>query len=287
MTETLAPAHLKTQRSVLERMLLVLAAPFAVFLQHRHLIVRIARREVEQRYRGSALGLLWTLITPLLMLLVYTFVFSVVFNSKWTGEGADKSFSLLLFSGMIVFGILSEPMNRAPALMLENVSYIKKVVFPLDALAWVSLLSTLFNAFVSFLIWTAVYLFLAGIPPWTLILLPIVLLPLCLLAVGCTWLLAAFGVYLRDLRQIIPVVTTVLMFGSPVFFPRTAVPARYQLLMDLNPLTGALEMTRSVAIYGHVPSWGPWALMLVACWVIFTAGHFAFQRMRGGFADVV
>lgn len=262
-----------------------LAAPFTGALRHRELILRMARREVEMRYRGSALGLVWSLITPLLMLGVYTFVFSQVFNSKWSGT--DTPFALLLFAGLIVFGILSEPVNRAPALMFENISYVKKVVFPLDALAWVALLSTLFTAAVNVVIWTLFHLVAVGLPPWTAILLPVLLLPLCLLTVGLVWLLSSLGVFVRDLRQAVPVVTTILMFLSPVFYPVSAAPPWIQGLMRLSPLAMALDQSRDALVAGRLPDWTVWLVQLAVSWVVFALGYAWFQRSRRGFADVL
>ncbi len=285
MTPTTAPLPAKHHLG-LAALLEAAAAPVLTCVRHRHLIRRVVRREIEQRYRGSFLGVLWTLITPLLMLAVYTFVFSQVFHSGWSGEATRAPFALILFAGLIVFGILAEPLNRAPALMLENVSYIKKVVFPLDILAWVALASNLFHAAVSLAIWLVIHLLFVGVPPWTAILLPLVLLPLCLFTLGATWLLASLGVFLRDLRQVVPVLTTMLMFLSPIFFPRTAA-GRYEVLMTLNPLAGILDLARDVLVFGRLPDWRLWSILLLASWLTFTLGHVAFQRLRRGFADVV
>ncbi|MCA8974796.1 MAG: ABC transporter permease [Planctomycetes bacterium] len=264
-----------------------LSAPFRVALRHRELILRMTRREIEMRYRGSALGLFWSLITPLLMLGVYTFVFGHVFGSRWSGEGADTPFALLLFSGLIVYGVLADPVNRAPGLMFENVSYIKKVVFPLDALSWMVLFSTLFTATVNLIIWVLFHLVAVGMPPWTAVLLPLVLLPLCLMALGLTWFLAAMGVFVRDLRQAVPVVTTILMFTSPIFYPLTAVPERIRGLMHLNPLATILGQSKEVLVIGRIPDWRAWLVLMAVSWIVFALGHLWFQRARRGFADVL
>jgi len=261
---------------------------FVVGWRHRSLIDRLTRREIAAKYRGAILGPLWSLLTPLMMLAVYTFLFSVVFQSRWgTGSSGHGEFALLFFSGMIIFTIFSEPVMRAPTLMLENVSYIKKVVFPLEILPWTCLGVALFNGAVSFLVLAVFYLLVFGLPPVTALLLPLVLLPLGLATLGVTWFLASVGVFLRDVRQLVGAVTTALMFLSPIFYPVTAVPDSYRWLLYLNPLTITLEASKDVLFWGRVPDPGSWAGDLLAGWLIAWAGYVWFMKTRKAFADVV
>ena len=175
-------------------------AVFTGFWQHRRLILSLARREIESRYRGSFLGLVWSFLTPLLMLAVFTFVFSVVFQARWqVPVGGKGQFALLLFSGLIVFNIFAECINRAPGLVLEHATYVKKVVFPLEILPWVSLLGALFNVLASLVVLLVLYVMVLGAPPWTAILFPVIVLPLILLVMGLSWFLASVGVFVRDL----------------------------------------------------------------------------------------
>ena len=262
--------------------------PLAVAWRHRALIGRLARREIESRYRGSLLGLTWSVVTPLLMLAVYTFVFSVVFKARWgTGPEREGEFALILFSGLVTFGLFSECVNRAPGMVLESVSYVKKVVFPLEALAWIGLLGALFNTAIGVLILLAGHLLLGVLPPVTSILLPVLLVPLCLLVLGVTWFLSSVGVFLRDIRQIVPILTTVLLFVSPIFFPASAVPEPYRSILSLNPLAPTVENVRTALFFGRGPDWGSWTLSLglsvSVCWLGFTW----FANTRKGFADVV
>ncbi|MCG5238967.1 ABC transporter permease [Azospirillum doebereinerae] len=267
------------------------AGPLALFKtawQHRRLILRLSKREVDARYRGSMLGVVWAVLTPLLMLAVYTFVFTTIFQARW-GKAGDSSgeFALLLFSGLILFTVFSECVNRAPGLLLENVSYIKKVVFPLEILPVVGLVVALFNAGLSFAILLVFYLVVLGLPPVTTLLLPLVLAPLCLMTLGVSWFLAASGIFLRDIRQVVGVAVSVLMFLSPIFYPISAVPDRFRWVIHLNPLTGILEQARELLFWGSVPAPLEWALATLAGWLCAWLGYAWFMKTRRGFADVV
>ena len=257
---------------------------FTVGWRHRALIDRLTRREISAKYRGAILGPLWSLLTPLMMLAVYTFLFSVVFQSRWgvSNGGGRGEFALLFFSGLIIFTIFSESVMRAPTLMLENISYIKKVVFPLEILPWTCLGVALFNGAVSFVVLAAFYLLVFGLPPLT-----VVLLPLCLATLGVTWFLASVGVFLRDVRQLVGAITTAMMFLSPIFYPVTAVPESYRWLLYFNPLTITLEASKDVLFWGRIPDPGAWAADLLAGWLIAWLGYAWFMKTRKAFADVV
>jgi lipopolysaccharide transport system permease protein len=263
-------------------------AAFACAWNHRRLILRLARREIEARYRGSILGLLWSIVSPLLMLSVYTFVFSTVFRGRWSqSAGTTGEFALLLFSGLIVVSMFIECVNRAPSLMLENGSYIKRVIFPLEILPWVVLAVAAFNAAVSLVALAAFYVVVLGPPPATAMLFPVLLIPLALTTLGFTWFLASIGVFLRDIRQMIGIATTMLVFVSPVFYPLEAVPEPYRRLIRLNPLTWVLEDTKAVLFWGRWPSWSGCAAQLVFGVIVMSLGFWWFMRTRKAFADVV
>ena len=261
---------------------------FNCVARHRTLVWQLVVREVAGRYRGSAAGLLWSLFNPLLMLAVYTFVFGVVFRMRWEGVG-DRGidFAMLVFPGMIVHGLFAECINRAPTLVLGNPNLVKKVVFPLEILPWVTIGSALFHAVVSTLVLIVFIAAARHALPWTVVLFPLVLAPFVLFTAGVTWWLASLGVYVRDVAQVTGVATTVLLFLSPVFFPVSALPEGYRLLFHLNPLTFVIEQAREVLIWGRLPHWPGLALYallgLAAAW----AGLYWFQRTRRGFADVL
>lgn len=263
-------------------------AVFTGFWGHRRLILRLARREIEAGYRGSFLGLLWLVLRPLLLLAVFTFVFSVVFQARWqVPVGGKGHFALLLFAGLIVFNIFAECVNRAPGLILENPTYVKKVVFPLEVLPWVSLIGALFNALMSLGVLLVIYVFLLGIPPWTAVLIPVVVFPLVLLIMGLSWFLASVGVFIRDLRQIIGVITMMFLFLSPIFYPITALPEGLRQFIFLSPLTLILEETRAVLFWGALPDWRLWVAYTLIAWLVAWLGLAWFAKTRKGFADVV
>jgi lipopolysaccharide transport system permease protein len=271
------------------------ASPAALLLsisKHRQLIGQMIRREVVGRYKGSALGLGWSFFNPLLMLSVYTFVFSIVFKARWgvthAGEPESKAmFAVVLFIGLIVHALFSDILTRAPTLITGNVNYVKKVVFPLEILPVVTTGAALFHAVISLGVWLLAYLIFVGPPHWTLLLLPLILLPLIVLALGCAWFLASLGVFLRDVSQTIGILVTVLMFTAPVFFPIGSLPPRIQPLVMLNPLTFIITEARDVAIWGTLPRF-EWLAVYFAISALFAAAGFAwFQKTRKGFADVL
>jgi lipopolysaccharide transport system permease protein len=255
---------------------------------NRALVAALTQREVLGRYRGSFLGILWSLFHPLFMLAIYTFLFSVVFQARWSAASESKvEFALVLFAGLIAFNLFAECVNRAPGLMLANVNYVKKVVFPLEVLPVVALGAAVFHAVVSFVVWLVFYVAYMGAAPATVLLLPLVLLPLVLGTLGVTWILASLGVFLRDLAHGVGVVTTALLFASPVFFPLSALPPAYQELLRWNPLTHVIEQARDVMVWGVAPSAGAYALQLAVAVALACAGFAWFQKARRGFADVV
>jgi lipopolysaccharide transport system permease protein len=261
----------------------------ASVVKNRQLIWQLAKRDVVGRYRGSLLGLFWSLVHPLLMLAVYTFVFGVVFRSRWGAAepGSKLEFSVILFAGLIVFGIFSEFMNRAPGLVLANPNYVKKVVFPLEVLPWVLLASAIFHALVSIAVLIVMLLIAQGYVPWTMILLPVVLMPLIFLCLGLGWFLSSWGVFVRDVGQIVGVLTSALLFLSPLFFPSSALPENIRPLIRLNPLSFPLEQAREVMLWGHMPNWEGLLLYGGVCFVIMWLSFAWFQKTRRGFADVI
>jgi len=249
----------------------------------------MAWREVVGRYKGSVMGLFWSFINPVLMLAVYTFVFSVVFKAKWgVGDEENKtSFALILFVGLIVHGLLAEVLNRAPSLILNNVNYVKKVVFPLEILPVINLAAAFFHSVVSLVVLLIAYVAINGYLPWTITLIPVVLLPLATLVLGLAWILASLGVFIRDIGQSIGIFTTALLFMAPVFFPLSALPEKYHPFVLANPLTFIIEQSREVLIFGNQPDWqGLGGYMLIAILVAWL-GYGWFQKTRKGFADVL
>lgn len=256
--------------------------------RHRQLIASMTRREVLGRYRGSVMGIAWSFFNPLLMLAVYTFVFSEVFQARWTGLDAGKGqFAVLLFVGMIVHGLFAECANRSPSMIMSNSNYVKKVLFPLEVLPVVALGSALFHTGISLIVLLLAQWLLTHTLYLTAIAFPLVILPLLIATLGFSWLLAALGVYLRDVGQVIGVLTTVLLFLSPVLYPVAALPEVYQPWLRLNPLTYIIEESRNVLLFGQWPDAQNLAVALLISCVVAALGFAFFQKTRRGFADVL
>lgn len=270
------------------------SAPVAItallssLFRNRHMVLQMTKREVSGRYKGSVMGLAWSFFNPIFMLVVYTFVFSVIFRSRWgPGDEGTASFAVMLFVGMIVASTFGEILNRAPSLIVGNTNYVKKVVFPLEVLPLVSTATALFHSFISLVVLLGAVLLLQGQLHWTVVLTPLVLLPLIVLATGLAWIVASLGVFLRDVGQFTGIVVTVMTFLAPVFYPITAVPEQFVPFILLNPLTFIIEQARGVLILGRQPDWpGLAAYSLVAICVAW-AGFAWFQKTRKGFADVL
>jgi lipopolysaccharide transport system permease protein len=256
--------------------------------RNRRLVGTLAIREVIGRYRGSMIGVLWSFVHPVLMLTMFTFVFGTVLKTRWGPEvGTGGDFALVLFAGMLVFNFFSECVNQAPTLVTSNVNYVKKVVFPLDTLIWVSLAAALFHMGVGLCIWLAFFVALKGWPQMTVLLLPLAVLPIVLLAAGTSWLLASLGVFLRDVRHVTGVATTAMMFLSPLFYPMEAFPPEYRPYIMLNPATLAIEHVRDVLLWNRVPAPASYLAYLCASLPIAWLGFAWFQKTRKAFSDVL
>ena len=257
--------------------------------QHRALIRQMTVREVLGRYRGSFMGLAWSFFNPLLMLLVYTFVFTSVFHSRWAGAaGTDKtSFAIVLFIGMIVYAIFADNINRAPTLIISNTSYVKRVVFPLEILPVVGMGASVFHAIVSLLVWLLAYILLVGAPHFTALLLPLVILPFVVGILGVSWFLASVGVFMRDVNQTVGILTTALMFLAPVFYSIENLPPRFKPLVMANPATFIIVQARQVLVWGQAPDWFGLLMYSLVSLLVAWLGFWWFQKTRKGFSDVL
>lgn len=261
----------------------------AALWRQRELWWRLTEREIAGRYRGSILGWSWTFLTPLLMLAVYTFVFSEVFQSRWgtLDDAGPLGFAINLFAGLIVFTIFAETANKAPTLIVENSNLATKVIFPLEILNAASVAAACFHALTSLAVLILFCLMANGGVPLTMLWIPLVWLPIALGSLGMGWLLSALGVFLRDLGQVVAVLTNLLMFMSTVFYPLSALPRPWQPLLKLNPLVLVIEQTRQVAIAGQPPSalylCAGIPMVVIACEICYRL----FQKASRGFADVL
>ncbi len=255
----------------------------------RQLFLKLLRRDFAERYRGSYLGLLWSLLLPLLSLLVFTFFFGVIFQMRWAGR-SDASLSdlaLILFVGMALYNFLAECLNRAPGLILAHQNYVKNVVFPLEMLPAVMVASAVLTLAATLLVILLLQATLGSGLSWTVLLLPVIILPLMLFMLGLSGFLASLGVYIRDIQQLIIPLVQLMMFLSPVFYPVAALPEAMRPWLQLNPLALAIEQTRGIILFGQAPDWMPYLLSLVAGGLIALLGVWWFARTRRGFADVL
>ena len=257
--------------------------------QNRSLLFQFTRRNVESRYRGSLLGLLWSFIQPLMMLFIYTFVFSIVFKAKWNlaGDGAPGVFPVVMFSGMAMYNIFQESIILNCSVITGNQNLVKKVIFPLDILPVANMGATavLGMAWVALLVIGVLIVF--GHVCWTLVLTPLVYLPLLMITLGVSYFVASLGVYMRDMQYIVGIILQVLFFMTPVFYPIENVPEQFQPILLLNPLSPILEQGRQVMIFGQVPDVWVWLRSFAIAYLVLHFGYVWFRTTKKGFADVL
>ncbi len=254
------------------------------------LLVSLVKREISLKYKGSIGGSAWAILMPLCMLVIYTFVFSHIFKAKWGAQGYDapkSEFALILFIGIIAYNFFSECITRSPTIITSNPNYVKKVVFPLGILPIVYVLSAFFNMVLTIFIWLVGYIVISGMPHLTLIYLPLVILPLLIFSLGTSYLLASLGTYIKDINQLTGLIATALMFLSPIFYPISAIPEAFRSIMQINPLTPAVEEMRSVMYFGNSISWELFLKSLLISVVFFILSFVFYSKTKKGFADVL
>ena len=263
-------------------------SPFAALLRNKSLTWELSKREVLGRYRGASFGLAWSVISPFLMLGVYAFAFGTVMKSRWPHQaGGDHPYAVILFVGLIVHGFFAECLTRAPTLVVGNPNFVKRVVFPLDVLPWPMMFSALFHALINAFVLAVLMLVLEHHLHPTLLLLPLIFIPLLLITMGLSWFLASVGVYFRDISQVMPVVVTAMLFLSSAIIPVSILPPHLQTLFYLNPLTFFIDEARVVVLMGGWPNWGALALATAGGLLVAWLGHAWFMATQRGFADVI
>jgi lipopolysaccharide transport system permease protein len=255
--------------------------------RHRALVLELAKREFTGRYRGSFGGLAWSFAQPLFLLAVYTVAFGVILQARWGFAGGTREYALMLFAGLIVFNAFAECLNNAPSLIASNPNYVKKVVFPLEVLPWVTALAALLHAVIGIAVWLVGYAVLVGTPSPAVVFFPAVLLALFPVLLGVGWLLSAVGVVVRDVGQLTGLIAHALLFLTPIFYSIDAAPAPLQRLLLLNPLTFVVEQLRIVLYHGQAPGWTGLAAYFVLASVFALLSLAVFRRMRPRFADLL
>jgi lipopolysaccharide transport system permease protein len=274
--------------------------PWQVFRSpwaHRSLLSVMIKRDVLGRYRGSALGLLWSLFNPLLTLAVYTLVFGGILGVPagrfGGGAGGTGTFAVFIFSGMIVYLLFAECTNRSPTLILQHANYVKRVVFPLEILPFVVVGSAVFHFMISMCVLAVASLVLLQRLPWTIVFFPLPLICLVVFIVGLSWFLSSLGVYLRDIAPTVVVITNLLLYLSPVLYPLELVhnisakhPGLY-LVFYANPLTFVILQMRDILFEGRLPNFLGLGIYFVCATMFAWLGLLWFQKTRKGFADVL
>lgn len=259
-------------------------------LKNRQLLRQMIVREIGARYRGSIFGIGWSIMNPVIMLSIYTFVFSQVFKMKWDLPEVQQGkihFALMIFSSLIFLNLFNEMILRAPNLIVANVNYVKKVIFPIETLAVMAIGSALFHSMISILILVIFYAFFNQSIPTTAPFIILILIPFACLLLGCMWILSSLGVFIRDVGQNMGVVASIMTFLSPVFYPIEAVPDSFRWVFMLNPLTFVIEQARRVLILQLLPDWIGLGIYSLVSIFIMWMGYVWFQKTRVGFADVL
>lgn len=268
--------------------LVALLAPFRTLTANRELVAELTRREVDARYRGASLGVLWALVSPFLLLCIYAVAFGLVMGGRWPEAHASKTpFSIVMFAAMIPYFVLSDCMVRSPELVVANSAYVKRVVFPLEILPWPMLFSALFHCLMNVLVFLAMRAGMEHDFTWTVVYLPLVILPVSIIGMGLAWFLSSLAVYVQDIRQVMGLVSMALLFLSSVMIPLPSVPEKFRPLFLLNPVTFAGEQARAMLIWGTPPDWRGLAVYTLVALVFMYAGFAWFKATRRGFADVL
>lgn len=266
----------------------LLAVPRAA-VRHRSLLWQMTRRNIETRYRGSVLGLVWSFIQPLMMLFIYTFVFSIVFKAKWNVTVGDSQgvFPVIMFSGMAMYNIFQESVLLNCTVIVGNQNLVKKVIFPLEILPIAQMGATALLGVAWLILLVIGVLIVFNHVCWTLVFVPLVYFPLLMITLGVSYFVASLGVFFRDIQYVAGIVLQVLFFMTPVFYPIENVPARFQPILRVNPLSPILEQGRQVMIFGEVPDPWLWLQSFVVAFLVLHFGYMWFRSTKRGFADVL
>ncbi len=260
----------------------------SAFGRHRGLALELTRRDIQGRYRGASFGLLWSLISPFLLLLIYTLAFGFILKSRWPGtSGSTVEFALILFAGLTVHAFFAECLVRAPLLIVGRSAYVKRVVFPIEIFGWTTAFAAAFHLTMNLLVLLLLNVWWNGELHATVLLLPVVLMPLVVLSVGVVWLVSSLGVYLRDIGQVAGVLATAMLFLSSAIIPLESIPESYRIIFELNPLTLIIDQVREVVIWGRSPDWTALSIYSLIASAFTTLAFWIFRRLQTGFADVL
>lgn len=260
---------------------------FATLWRHRSLVLELTRREFSGRYQGSFGGIVWSFAQPLFLLTVYTIAFGVILKARWGFSGGTAEYALMLFAGLIVFNAFSECLDKSTTLITASPNFVKKVVFPLELLPVITVLTALIHALIGMAVWFLGYLLLFGVPKPTAILFPAILVCFVPLLLGLGWLFSALGVIVRDISQLTGMLSHTLLFLTPIFYSIEAAPPLLQNLLMFNPLTFIVEQFRLVLFFGQMPALKGLAVYFLLASAFAWISLVLFRRLRPSFADMV
>lgn len=263
--------------------------PFIILYKNRDLFVQSLTREIVQKYRGSYLGILWNFILPLVMLAVYSFIFGVIFKARWDQQVTDSKaeFALILFVGITLYNVFSETVGASPTLIITNVNYVKKVIYPLEILSMTSIGNSLVQLLFNLVIILLGKAIIIRHFDFMILFFPLVLLPLLLLVLGISWILSGIGVFIRDMRQAATIIILIFGYITPVFYPISSVPESFRWVMYLNPMTAIVNNARRVLIYGEFPDWLSLLITFFISYLIMLIGLMFFRKVKSNFSDAI
>jgi lipopolysaccharide transport system permease protein len=251
------------------------------------LILSLARRDLLARYRGSALGILWAILTPIVMIAIFTFIFAGIFGARFGARGSSWDYALYLFCGLLPWTMFQETVQRSSTTIVEHTNLVKRVVFPLETLPVAQALSALGNQLfgtVALLLATAL---IHRELHLTVLWLPVLLVPQLVGTFGAAWLVASLGVFFRDIAQGITLVLMAWMYLTPIIYPESIVPERYRAFINANPFTPLVRSYRRIFLEGLPPDWSSLAYFTAVALVLFVFGYWWFAKTRRNFADVI
>ncbi|HBN1876904.1 TPA: ABC transporter permease [Escherichia coli] len=256
--------------------------------KNRHLLYHLTKRDITSKFKGAYAGLIWSFINPLLLLVIYTFVFSVIMKAKWglSNEG-NFDFAVVLFTGLIVFNMYADATNRAANIIHDNKNYVKKVIFPLNILPIIVVNSSFFNGIISYLILFTVLLLFKDTLNIQCVFIILLLFPIYLMSLGVTYLVSAISAFARDIGQVMGIFNMAFMFLSPIFFPMERMPAKFQFIASLNPIAFVVTQARDTLIFNKGFNWDGYAVSLLCSSIIFVVGFIVFSSLKKDFADVI
>ncbi len=259
----------------------------ALFSEHRGLISSLVKRDLTNRYKGSVMGLAWTVITPAIQILIFTLIFAGIFNARFGNETSQFGYAIYMFCGMLPWIAFSEGVQRSATALTENVNLVKRVVFPIEALP----VNLALSAIAQQLFGTLVLLVVAAVFEHTLsptmLLLPLLLVPQLVVTVGLGWLAASFGVFIRDTAQFTQLALMTWMYLTPIIYPENMIPPKYRWLVDLNPMAALVRSYRRILLEGAMPDWRGLVFTTLFALSCFGIGYWWFERTKKAFADVL